>query len=79
MELDHQTSSYIEKLGNRIKQLRIAKGYSNAEKFAYEHGITRSQYAQYEKGKNLRFSSLLKLTQAFGLTLEEFFSEGFDR
>ncbi len=68
----------IEQLGARIKSLRIAKGYTNAEKFAYENEISRSQYAQYEKGKDLRFTSLLKLLECFDLTLQEFFSEGFE-
>ncbi len=68
----------IAQLGKRIKDLRLSKGYTNAEKFAYEHEISRSQYAQYEQGKDLRFSSLIKLTDAFGITMEEFFSEGFN-
>lgn len=65
-------------LGNRIKQLRISKGYSNYEYFAYENEISRSQYGRYEKGEDLRFSSLIKLTKAFEISLSEFFSEGFD-
>ncbi len=66
-------------LGNRIKSLRIAKGYSNYEYFAYEHNISRSQFGRYENGEDLRFSSLLKIVEAFDITLEEFFSEGFDK
>jgi transcriptional regulator with XRE-family HTH domain len=65
-------------LGNRIKQLRISKGYSNYEYFAYENEISRSQYGRYEKGEDLRFSSLIKLTKAFEISLSEFFSEGFE-
>ena len=78
MKKDQETNAKIAQLGNRIKSLRLSKGYSNAEKFAYENEISRSQYAQYENGKDLRFSSLVKLTGAFGISLEEFFSEGFD-
>lgn len=65
-------------LGNRIKSLRIKQGYTNYENFAYEKDIPRAQYGRYEKGEDLRYSSLLKVIRAFGLTLEEFFSEGFD-
>ena len=64
-------------LGKRIKELRIKKGYSNYEYFAYEHDLPRAQYGRYEKGEDLRYSSLLKVIRAFDLTLEEFFSEGF--
>lgn len=65
-------------LGERIRQLRIAKGFSSFETFAYEHNISRAQYGRYEKGQDLRFSTLLRIVSAFGITLEEFFSEGFE-
>jgi transcriptional regulator with XRE-family HTH domain len=78
MKEDQPMQDKVAKLGQRIRSIRLSKGYTNAEKFAYEHNISRSQYAQYESGKDLRFSSLVKLTQAFGMTMEEFFSEGFD-
>ncbi|GAB5522866.1 MAG: hypothetical protein Roseis2KO_07380 [Roseivirga sp.] len=78
MKEDQFFKTRLEQLGQRIRSLRIAKGYTNAEKFAYEHEISRSQYAQYEQGKDLRFISLLKLLKALDISLEEFFSEGFD-
>jgi hypothetical protein len=67
----------LQKLGARIKQLRVAAGYDSYEKFAYEHDISRAQFGRYEKGQDLRISSLIKVVNAFGITLEEFFSEGF--
>ena len=73
---------YIEKqlsnLGDRIKALRKARGYSNYEQFAYEHEINRSQYGRYENGEDLRFSSLLKVLRALDISLAEFFGEGFE-
>lgn len=68
----------IQKLAARIRALRKAQGYSNADFFAYEKEITRSQYARYELGEDIRFSSLMKLIKAFGMTPKEFFSEGFE-
>lgn len=68
----------LQKLGKRIKQIRIAKGYSSYEYFAYEHNISRAQYGRYEKGEDLRFSTLAKVIHAFGMTIDEFFSEGFE-
>jgi transcriptional regulator with XRE-family HTH domain len=65
-------------LGERIKQLRIERGYSSYEYFAYEHGISRAQFGRYERGEDLRFSSLVKVIKAFDISLKEFFSEGFD-
>jgi len=66
----------LDKLGKRIKELRLAKGYTNYEIFAYEHNIPRAQYGRYEKGSDLKFSSLLKVVDALGVSLEEFF-QGF--
>ena len=65
-------------MGKRIKKLRIEKGYTNAEYFAYDHEIARTQYARYEQGEDLRLSTLIKIVNAFDMSLSEFFSEGFD-
>lgn len=70
--------AYKQKLAARIKGLRIQQGYSNYETFAYEHNLPRAQYGRYEKGEDLRFSSLIKVIHAFDITIEEFFSEGFE-
>lgn len=67
----------LVKLGTRIKELRIKAGYTSYEYFAYEHNIPRAQFGRYEQGKDLRFSSLVKVVSAFGMTMEEFFGEGF--
>ncbi len=68
----------LQRLGQRIKSLRIKAGFTSYEYFAYEHDIPRAQMGRYENGQDLRFSSLVKIISAFGMTLEEFFSEGFE-
>jgi transcriptional regulator with XRE-family HTH domain len=68
----------LKKLGNRIKQLRLERGYTSYEYFAYEHNISRAQFGRYEQGQDLRMSSLIKVVSAFDMTLEEFFSDGFN-
>ncbi len=68
----------LKKLGARIKQLRIKAGYTSYEYFAYEHNISRAQFGRYENGQDIRFSTLIKIITAFGLSVDEFFSEGFD-
>lgn len=65
----------LQRLAKRIKQLRIEKGYTSYEYFAYEHNISRAQFGRYERGEDLRFSSLLKVCNALGVSLEEFFKE----
>jgi len=70
------TNKDIIALAKRIKELRIKQGFTNYEYFAYEKNIARSQFGRYEKGEDIRFSSLIKLIRAFDMTPSEFF-EGF--
>ncbi len=74
---EYSSEVLLQKLGGRIKELRIKKGYTSYEYFAYDHNISRAQMGRYEKGQDLRFTSLVKVVDALGVTLEEFFSEGF--
>lgn len=74
----NQKANELILLGNRIKELRIAKGYTNYELFAFDHNISRAQYGRYEKGEDLRFTSLVKVLNALGVSPEEFFSSGFE-
>lgn len=66
-------------LGERIRALRIAKGYSSQETFAYDADIPRAQYGKYEKGSNLTIQSLYRILAFHQITFEEFFSDGFDK
>ncbi|PIE49374.1 MAG: transcriptional regulator [Flavobacteriales bacterium] len=75
---DDFTTKQIKQLGNRFRELRKEKGYSNYELFAFDNEIPRAQYGRYENGEDLRFSSLLKVLKAFDISLKEFFSQGFD-
>ena len=68
----------VKKLAKRIKSLRIKKGYSSYENFAFDNKIHRAQYGRYETGTDMQYTSLVRIAQAFDMTLEEFFSEGFD-
>lgn len=68
----------LTKLGERIRSLRMKAGYSNYENFAFEHDIPRAQFGRYERGEDLRYSSLLRICEALNISVKEFFSEGFD-
>lgn len=70
--LDSNQKVY-EKIGKQLKVLRLQAGYTNAEKFAFENDITRSQYANWEKGQDMKISSLIRVLKAHNLTLKEFF------
>ena len=70
-------SKEIALLAKRIKQLRQAKGYTSQETFAYDNDYTLSYYSRLERGEDLRFSSLVRVSKALGVTLEELF-KGFE-
>ena len=64
----------IKQIGKHIQDLRIAKGYSSAEIFAYEHGLNRVSYWRMEKGCNITMASLLRIIDIHQITLQEFFN-----
>lgn len=68
----------LDQLGKRIKQLRLGKGYTNQEIFAYDNDINRAQYNKYERGGDIRFSNLIRLIKALDMNAKDFFGEGFD-
>jgi transcriptional regulator with XRE-family HTH domain len=65
-------------LGERLKYFRKLKGYTNYEHFAYDLGISRSQYGKYEKGGNIKFSTLCRILEFLDVSLKEFFENGFN-
>ena len=69
----------MKELGQRIRNLRIQKGFTSHEIFAYEHDFNRVQFGRYERGEDLRFSTLVRIIHAFDMTIDEFFSEGFKK
>lgn len=69
----------LKNFANRLKEVRKEKGYANYEQFAFDNELPRAQYGRYEKGQDLRFSSLLKVLKAMDISLADFFSKGFDK
>jgi transcriptional regulator with XRE-family HTH domain len=68
----------LKKLGTRLKEIRISKGYKSAEAAALELKVNRVQYARYEAGKNIEYLTLFDLLEKMGVSVTEFFSTGFD-
>lgn len=65
----------ILRIANKIKQLRIDKGYVSNEFFAWEHKIPRVQYWRMEKGTNFTIKTFLRVLDAHEMELEEFFKD----
>lgn len=58
----------------KLRQLRIAAGYSSYEAFAFDHELPRVSYGKHEKGSNITMKSLLRLLDIHKVTLAQFFS-----
>lgn len=63
----------LMKIGDRLKQLRKAAGYSSYEYFAYENNISRPQYGKYEAGANIQLNTLIRILKHLNISLEDFF------
>ena len=62
-----------EKIGKRLRQLRIEKGFSQ-EKFAYECNLDLTYIASIEQGKrNVSIVNIEKIVKALNITFTEFF------
>jgi len=71
---------YLEKLMNRIISIRKERGVSQ-ETLAIESDIARSLMRGYErKERNISFGNLIRIIRlGLNMSVEEFFSEGFDK
>ena len=63
----------IEKIAKRVKELRKQKGYISYEEFSSTYKIPKVQYWRMEKGTNFTINSLLRVLDAHGITIQEFF------
>lgn len=64
-------STQFAKLGKRIKELRKQKGYTSSLKFAFDKGFSHIQMARWEKGNNISFESMLRLAEAFNISVSD--------
>ena len=65
----------IIKMAEKIKELRIAKGYSSHETFAWDNDVNRVQYWRIEKGANITVKTLLTLLDIHNISLADFFKD----
>jgi transcriptional regulator with XRE-family HTH domain len=78
-EIKELEKKYLEKLMDRIIKMRKERSISQ-ERLAIESEIARSLMRGYErKERNISFANLVRIIKfGFNITIEEFFSEGFD-
>lgn len=61
-------------LGKRVRELRVAKNWSQ-EEFAHVSGLHRTYIGQIERGeKNISFENLVRVSAVLGVTVSELLS-----
>lgn len=68
----------LEKYAKRFIEIRLDRGYTSYEIFAYDMKLSRGQYGRMEAGENFTAKTFVKYLKAVGLTHKQFFSKGFD-
>lgn len=69
-----ETEEILREIGMKLRKVRIERGHTSYEKFCYEHGLSKVQYHNMEKGKGYNITSLIRVLKIHDLTLKEFFS-----
>lgn len=72
--LSNKHAAKIRRIGERVKELRVKKGYTSYETFAFEYEIPRVQYGRLERGSaNFKMGTLLRILDIHKISLEDFF------
>jgi transcriptional regulator with XRE-family HTH domain len=64
-----------QRIADKIKELRIQKGYTSHENFAWDFEINRVQYWRIEKGSNITIKTLLAILDIHKVSLSDFFKD----
>ena len=73
--VEKEENASLLKIANKIKELRIQKGYSSHETFAWDNNLNRVQYWRIEKGSNITLKTLLAILDIHKISLSSFFSD----
>ena len=65
----------IQKIADKLKKLRVEKGYSSHENFAWDNNLNRVQYWRIEKGTNITIKTLLSILDIHKISLKDFFCD----
>lgn len=70
-----EVDNRIIKIANKIKELRIQKGYSSHESFAWDNNLNRVSYWRIEKGSNITLKTLFSILDIHKISLIDFFKD----
>ncbi len=74
-DLEKNIELKISQISEKLKEIRLSKGYSSYETFAFENELNRVQYWRIESGKNITLKTLIKILEIHKISLEEFFKD----
>ena len=64
----------LRRIGKKLAELRVKKGYESQVQFALDHGLSHIQYWRMERGAaNLTFKSLDRVLAIHGISIEHLF------
>lgn len=74
-----ETEILVE-IGKKLKELRIRKGYSSYETFAFDHKLPRAHYWKIESGKtNLTLRTLIEVLNIHDIEFHDFIHEVYSK
>jgi len=63
-------------IGKRLKEIRVSKGYTSYRQFADTFELEPKSIWRLEEGKSdFKYSSLKRVLEALGTTVEDFYKE----
>ena len=60
--------------GEKIKDLRIAKGFTSQKEFAESIDMAPSQYGKFERGENSKRDTMTDLLTHFDMDIDHFYT-----
>ena len=73
--LDRNIDLKIKEISQKLKELRLSRGYTSYETFAFENELNRVQYWRIESGQNITLKTLIKVLEIHQISLGEFFKD----
>ena len=69
-------SDVLKRFGNRVKELRVAKGITSQMDLANKAGLDRTYISGIERGeRNVALKNIEKIAKALGVGTEELFQQ----
>lgn len=63
----------INQISKKLKEIRLSRGYTSYETFAFDNNLNRVQYWRIESGGNITLKTLLRVLDIHKISLEDFF------